>query len=840
MGLLDLLFNGNQTSSTEQQTPTVQQYGAVPVKTIEVGSTGTEIYAGYLDEDYLAELNGKVWMEKIDMIRRSDANVKMCTNALKSPLKSANWIIKTREESEMAEKQKLLIEKALFQDINKSFTRLIGEILTFVDYGYSLFDITHQVKTDKELGTYNTLKSISYRSQKTIERWNVLPDGTLKTVTQIAYGDLGVMTDMDARFLLHFAPDQEGDNFEGVSVIRSMYGCWLRKNKFLQLTAAGIEKYAIPTPVGTVPVGTEGKAEFAAFKRALECYSSNQTNYIILPEGFKIEFNNVTFDAEMVRSAINAENQEMVNSILASFLLLGQNGAGSLALSNNLSNFFAQTITYLSDHIIEQIDRKIISQLIKMNMGDVPVLVELWSDNLEDQIDVSWVNMLTQLKAQGLISADSKLENDLREKLKLEEKELEPEKSIAGQVAISPSGEKIQDQVLNGAQIASLIEIVQSVASETLPRDSALNIIETAFQVDKEKANELLGSAGNGFKIEQKPIEATLSEKKKSKEKIPNVIRNTKSLFQTTGVNYLTQFANKYINSIMIQKGKTSDGMAIKAPVNATVPSISKYQSVMDAIAYIATIETADIIEPRFDKTLAEFNLATTKIKKVENAIDRLLKAMKAVEDASPMDKDDALDNLFSVSSSVSAILEGYLTPEQKRIIKAKNQVFTDTQKNDVIKSVDLSYQTALDSMTDDELDFWMKEQANKTITGAITTTGSDIQASQTVNNAIDQAAQEYTERTGDEILSYTFVAVDDDVTTDICRELDGKTFSPDDPELEKHRPPLHWNCRSYLSVNTTKTGSPEITGLPPLSKKAQKQLVFKEKVKKKKVSKLT
>ncbi len=774
MGLLDFLFNGNQSTSTEKQEPTVQQYGAVPVKTIEVGSTGTEIYAGYLDEDYLAELNGKVWMEKIDMIRRSDANVKMCTGALKSPLKSSTWAIKTREESEMAEKQKLLIEKALFQDINKSFTRLLGEILTFVDYGYSLFDITHQVKTDKELGTYNTLKSISYRSQKTIERWNVLPDGTLQTVTQIAYGDLGVMTNMDARFLLHFAPDQEGDNFEGISVIRAMYGCWLRKNKFLQLTAAGIEKYAIPTPVGTVPVGTEGKAEFAAFKRALECYSSNQTNYIILPEGFKIEFNNVTFDAEMVRSAINAENQEMVNSILASFLLLGQNGAGSLALSNNLSDFFAQTITYLSDHIIEQFDRKIIAPLIKMNFGDVPVLVELWSDNLEDQIDTGWVNMLTQLKAQGLISGDSQLENDLRQKLKLEEKE------------------EVQDVMIEN----------QSTVQE---------------------ANQ-----------------QQLAEKKKPSQKIPNVIRNTKSLFQQTGVEFLTQFANKYIKSIMIQKGKTSDGMAIKAPVNATVPSISKYQSVMDAIAYIATIETADIIEPRFDKTLAEFNLATTKIKKVENAIDRLLKAMKAVDDASPMDKNDALDNLFSVSNSVSSVLEGYLTPEQRRIIKAKNQVFTDTQKNDVIKSIDLSYQSALESSTDDELEFWMQGQAAKTISGPITTTGSDIQASQTVNNAIDQAAQEYTERTGDEILSYTFVAVDDDVTTDICRELDGKTFSPDDPELDKHRPPLHWNCRSYIDVNTTKTGSPEITGLPALSKKAQKQLVLKEKVKKKKVSKLT
>ena len=35
---------------------------------------------------------------------------------------------------------------------------------------------------------------------------------------------------------------------------------------------------------------------------------------------------------------------------------------------------------------------------------------------------------------------------------------------------------------------------------------------------------------------------------------------------------------------------------------------------------------------------------------------------------------------------------------------------------------------------------------------------------------------------------------------TEVCRELDGKIFKPDDPLLDELRPPRHMNCRSILT----------------------------------------
>ncbi|MBW2606125.1 MAG: hypothetical protein JRD05_00670 [Deltaproteobacteria bacterium] len=56
---------------------------------------------------------------------------------------------------------------------------------------------------------------------------------------------------------------------------------------------------------------------------------------------------------------------------------------------------------------------------------------------------------------------------------------------------------------LNGAQIASLLKIVQSVAAGTLERASALQIITTAFPIDTEAAEKIMGGAGRGFKIKE-------------------------------------------------------------------------------------------------------------------------------------------------------------------------------------------------------------------------------------------------------------------------------------------------------------------------------------------------
>lgn len=395
----------------------VRILNGVPVKTIEVGVAGTQIYGGYLNEDYQAQLHGRQWADKQDEMRRSDAQIHMMLSCIKLPIRSSSWVVKTLEDSPEAELQKRLYEKVLFEDNNKSWKRLIGEILTCVDFGFSLLEKTFRVKMDDpEFGTYNTIKSLGWRSQRTIERWIVDKDGVLQKVVQIAYGDTGRLDEMDAEFLIHFSPNMEGNNYEGISALRFVYGNWLRKNFYLRLMASGIEKYAIPTPILKTPA-IRSEEDYAKAIKILKAYTSNQSNYLTFPEGWELTVQANQFDVEKMKTAIELEDQGIMNAALASFLTLGQgSSSGNRALGDTLSDFFKMSQQYLADHIAEQLDQRLFQDILDMNYGaKTKMLVKLECDGLSEQADLAWSEILRNLTQAGVVRPDQKLEEYVRD-----------------------------------------------------------------------------------------------------------------------------------------------------------------------------------------------------------------------------------------------------------------------------------------------------------------------------------------------------------------------------------------------------------------------------------------
>jgi hypothetical protein len=111
MKILDM-FKFKETKA--QSMPVVEQpkmQMPQAVKVIEVGTSGTEIYAGYIDEEYLHDLKGSKAMKIYDKMRRSDPRIKMVLSAVKNPIKSADWGIEALDDTPQAEAQKKLIER---------------------------------------------------------------------------------------------------------------------------------------------------------------------------------------------------------------------------------------------------------------------------------------------------------------------------------------------------------------------------------------------------------------------------------------------------------------------------------------------------------------------------------------------------------------------------------------------------------------------------------------------------------------------------------------------------------------------------------------------------------
>lgn len=388
------------------------------------GTSGTEIYAGYFSEEYLTQLRGRAGAKIYDEMRRSESQVSMLLNAVMNPIKAAVWEFEAAKDVPNAEVHKAFLEFNSKEAID--WETHVHEALTMLVHGFSLFEVVHSVVFNHpKFGTFNGLKALAFRNQKTIERWNVdRATGSLKTVEQWVNGDLATQYSaqitMLADFLLVFTLQKEGDNYEGISALRPMYGPWFRKNLYLKLAAIGIEKNAIGTPMGTIPKGKEKDDEVANFKEVLSNFTSHELAYITKPEGWEIEILKNDFDAAAVKEMVLLENTEMINSLVANFLALGMNGGGgAYALGSDLSDFFLTGIQNYADLIAGVWNRKLIPDLIKLNFGPQMAYPKLKAAGINDKAGKELAEIISSLIGSQAIKADMKLEEFLRKQYKL-------------------------------------------------------------------------------------------------------------------------------------------------------------------------------------------------------------------------------------------------------------------------------------------------------------------------------------------------------------------------------------------------------------------------------------
>ena len=144
----------------------------------------------------------------------------MLLRVVKTQIVSASWDIEPVDDSEEEKKIRDFVKFVLFDNMGnpvtgkvKTWGEFIKEIMTNLEFGYSLFEITHKiVLNDVEFGDYIGIKDIGWRSPKTIYEWNLNQDGSINNVQQLVTGDIGKDVNINGKFLVVFSPHKEGDN----------------------------------------------------------------------------------------------------------------------------------------------------------------------------------------------------------------------------------------------------------------------------------------------------------------------------------------------------------------------------------------------------------------------------------------------------------------------------------------------------------------------------------------------------------------------------------------------------------------------------------------------------
>lgn len=423
-------------SLNKKQTPAKGEYK---------GYTGSSIYAGYFSEEYLTDWDNVDSLNTFEKMRRSDSQIKMILRAVKNPIRSAKFAHFSEAENDADQKIVDFLDWAWFGNPLFRFSQWLGEALTFLDFGFSIHEKKFALYEHKDFGPVHTIAGLGYRKQTTIESWDVQGRKGLQGVRQLAFGDTvdgqgDVYLPVDSLSLL--TNEREGDNWEGVSLLRSCYGAWLRKNLFLKLVAIGIEKAAIGTPIGKYPRGAESTEDKDEFISTLRNFAMHQSSFIVTPQNYEVDIVKIPFDADKVKAAIEYEDVQIAKTILFQFLELGTNsGSGSYALGSDLSDFALSALQFVGDYIAESMD-EINRDLVRWNFGDIDAMPKCKCSGINQKAGKELSEILEKIVSAQIVRPDDRLEAHIREVYNLPMAETSREDEAKEQIAKAP-GESV-------------------------------------------------------------------------------------------------------------------------------------------------------------------------------------------------------------------------------------------------------------------------------------------------------------------------------------------------------------------------------------------------------------
>lgn len=394
---------------------------------IPKGKSGTLVTGFVVQDDYLTELIGTEGQEKYSMMELSDSQIRKLMHAVNNPIKSALWDVEPASDSPEHEKHAELIRQILFKDLVGGWKAKLDEILDFPWRGHSIFEVVHKNYTKPKLGSYTGLLNLGWRDQRTIDKWEYSDSGELKRIHQLQYGDINVNDWIPSENLLIFYNEKKGNN-TGFPFLRMLYGNYKRKLLYKQLQAIGIERAALPVPHLELPDEVPHDSEEAqAAEDQLIAFTQAESAYFMTPHGYKLNYNQTgTYNPALVQTAVKAENEEIVGSLLGMWLEMGIGGnSGNQAGTGISAEFFKDGLEYLADKIKEKINIELIPNLIQLNFGEQEEYPTLEHSGIADEGGIELMNVVTGYVKEGVISVDETLEAHIRKVNNLPKKDEE-------------------------------------------------------------------------------------------------------------------------------------------------------------------------------------------------------------------------------------------------------------------------------------------------------------------------------------------------------------------------------------------------------------------------------
>lgn len=398
----------------------------------EAGRSGTIIQNGIISaEEYNRVLTGRQAIAKYDIMRRSDAGIRSTLQVCKLPILSTQWKVQpaqtpdgeiTPADQEIAD----FVQRELFGR-NINFHDLLRQALTMFDFGFSVFEKVFEY-TEFNDKAYIGLKKIASRKQTTIYAWTIpgIAPGVNNETSGITQQTINETLYIPMDKLIVFTHDKEGDNFEGISLLRYVYKDWDIKDKLMIVNAIALEKMAVGVPVimqdPANPKAIPNPTDMIDAEKALQQFRANEKGYLKAPPGMLIEMLDMKASTTKdVQPFLTYLDSRIAKSVLAGFMEIGgSSGSGAKALAQDLTSLFMKSEEAVANIVKATLTEQLIHQLCDFNFTELPNgYPELTYGTIGDEDVTVFSAAINQLMTAGALTADPELEDRIRDIMRL-------------------------------------------------------------------------------------------------------------------------------------------------------------------------------------------------------------------------------------------------------------------------------------------------------------------------------------------------------------------------------------------------------------------------------------
>lgn len=410
-----------------------------PLKLGESGFNGLLVAGGIPYEECQRELR---FPQSINTFKKmaKDGTIAPALNLVEAMIARVPWEIEIPKgyEDQLASKANFL--RQCMNDMDHSWGSFIRQVVSFNRYGFSVHEKCYRYRLKSNGSKYNDgligLQKLPIRSQDTIVGWEwknqgrdlaavwqavVKPQGLNQSAYNYFAQDsiYGDKVKIPRKKFLLFRNGNLKDDPQGSSPLVGAWESWKYKKALEQVESGGINQdihgfkvLYIPPRYMAADATPEDKEVFEIYKNMMRNIHVGKQSGMILPqvvdennnEYFKFNVINTTGNKSYDTSKIiNRYSYEILTALSADFLVLGQSGGGSFALSENKVTVSEIAIEAKLIEIQDQLNHDLIPQLFELNGWSTEV-TPLFKFGSVDKVDLDVLSKFIQrVGAAGLI-----------------------------------------------------------------------------------------------------------------------------------------------------------------------------------------------------------------------------------------------------------------------------------------------------------------------------------------------------------------------------------------------------------------------------------------------------